>query len=123
LCASAEDISVKSKSEDRFLSGGVRRAQRKTAQLCRQAYRTLSSSIFASHSALLDVSVMSVEPAPDASRLLVTLQIGAAAEASIEEIEQAIDQVAPRLRAELAADITRKRAPELTFCLMKQEGP
>jgi hypothetical protein len=71
---------------------------------------------------LIDVSLLSVEPAPDASRLLVTLLVNRSAEESIEEIYGVIEQVTPRLRAELAADITRKRAPELTFRLIKQEG-
>jgi ribosome-binding factor A len=90
--------------------------RRKTMQLCTQAYRCLSLAIASiDDDALLDASVESVEPAPDASRLLVTVQLSSIARAAPQEVHSALDRAAGRLRADLAADITRKRAPELAF--------
>ena len=90
--------------------------RQKTMQLCTQAYRCLSLAVASiDDDALLDASVESVEPAPDASRLLVTIQISRTARATAEEVRSALDRASGRLRAELARDITRKRAPELAF--------
>ena len=59
---------------DSFLSNSNRRASHKAAQLCRQAMQALSLALADSSDDLLrELTVICVDPAPDASRLLVTL--------------------------------------------------
>ena len=60
--------------------------------------------------------VVAVSPAPNSTRLLVT--VGAAGAGRIEDVERALErlhQAAARLRTEVAAAITRRRVPELSF--------
>jgi ribosome-binding factor A len=83
-----------------------RQAQRKTRQLCRQVQRALNL-------ALDGLFVEEVSPAPDCGRLLVRVVIPAGT--AVAEAMSALRRDTPRLRAEVAAEITRKRAPELCF--------
>ena len=110
-------------THDRFTrsDAGAKRV-RKTLQLCRQIYLALSGALAAlGEEALLDVSVESVEPAPDASRLLATLTLSKHASANVREIYDALERARGVLRAEVAAAITRKRAPELAFLIRLDE--
>ena len=68
--------------------------------------------------ALLDISVERVEPAPDASRLLVMLRQASRSAHTRAEIQTALERVRGKLRADVARAITRKRAPELAFALL-----
>ncbi|HUJ57013.1 MAG TPA: hypothetical protein VLX92_00815 [Kofleriaceae bacterium] len=64
---------------------------------------------------LLDeLALVSVEPAPGASRVLVTLAPSSGAfdaEAALERLRA----ITGELRAEVAAEVTRRRVPELVF--------
>ena len=107
-----------------FRNSRQKRQDRKTQQLCRQAYRVLTGALLdlAHDSILADVVLDGVEPAPDASRLLVRVYTTAAGMSAVE-IYNRLGEATGRLRAELAAAITRKRAPELAFCVVPmQEG-
>ena len=104
------------------------RAQQKTAQLCRQVYRTLVAAIAGiDEDELLDVNVESVEPSPDATRLLVVLRASRGiTRERIAFIHHALDRHRGRLRGEVARAVTRKRAPELAFRVIiepHEEGP
>jgi ribosome-binding factor A len=98
------------------------RAEHKTRQLCRQAYRALASA-FAGEIAdplLQDLAVVNVTPAPDATRLLVELSPGSCADRSaptppLHEVLERLDRVRGLLRHAVATAIVRKRAPELVF--------
>ena len=93
-----------------------RHASHKTMQLCRQVQRALSLSLGDCHDDVLQsLYVDAVAPAPDASRLLVRLIVPKAVEVSAAEILARLERVEPKLRADVASAITRKRAPELTF--------
>ena len=86
----------------------------KTLQLCRQVQRVLTLELSGAGDDLLrDTSVIDVMPAPDASHLLVqiTLPPGVA----VVELLARLHEATPRLRAEVARAITRKRAPGLSF--------
>ena len=89
----------------------------KTMQLCRQAHRALSLALAGEcgDDVLRAVYVDAVVPAPDASRLLVRLVVPPRAGAGPEEVLRRIERVHARLRSAVAAAITRKRAPELSF--------
>lgn len=108
---------AESLNEDRRERGrtGGEKAQRKARQLCRQAQRALGLALGGEcgDELLRDLIVDSVEPMPDASRLLVRLIMPP--DGSVAEILQRIERVRGRLRSAVAQAITRKRAPELVF--------
>lgn len=93
---------------------------RKSLQLCEQVAQTLSGVLGeCDDDVLRDLLVTSVVPAPDASRLLVTLTAAPSASSlDIAEVLQRLEQQRARLRAEVAAAIHRRRVPELTYRLM-----
>lgn len=89
-----------------------RRHDRKTMQLCRQVQRALSFAIGETgDDALLDVYVEDVQPAPDASRMLVSVHTQSDPLAVI----QALDARSGQLRSAVAEAITRRKAPELAW--------
>jgi ribosome-binding factor A len=92
-----------------------RRRHHKTMQLCRQVQRALSLSLSGEcdDDVLRSVYVEAVEPAPDASRVLVRLIVPRGIAPS--QVLGRIERFRAKLRADVAAAITRKRAPELAF--------
>lgn len=100
----------------RHRSPGAARRQHKTAQLCRQVFRTLAATIPSlGEDVLLELSVENVIPCPDASRLLITLRASSSAPLCLDDAYAALARRSGQLRREVAAVITRKRAPELAF--------
>jgi ribosome-binding factor A len=92
-----------------------RQAQRKTQQFCRQVQRALNLALADSDGldGMSGLFVEGVSPAPDCGRLLVHVLVSA--DRSVADAIDALRRAAPRLRAEVAKAITRKRAPELSF--------
>ena len=94
---------------------------RKAQQLCRQAAETIDQILAGElgDAALNHLRVASVVPAPDASRLLVTL-VATAQDAPFDrsETEQKLHAVTGLLRAAVAAAITRRKAPNLSFVII-----
>jgi len=92
-------------------------AHRKTLQLCSQVAETLSLVLAGEldDDMLCELQVASVDPAPDASQLAVTLYAPGATEAQLPQIRERLARVAGRLRCEVAAAITRRRTPRLLF--------
>lgn len=89
--------------------------RRKTLQLCRQVQRALHYALGECGDDLLaGVYVMSVEPAPNASRMLVTVQPMDEGTDPID-ILQRLSFVTGQLRSDVAASIHRKKVPELLF--------
>ncbi len=68
--------------------------------------------------------VLSVEPAPGANHLMVTVGFNLADPAGTEEAaaRAALQRASGRLRTSVAAALNRKRAPELRFHLLPMEG-
>ena len=99
-------------------SGFESKHRRKLEQLCRQVCRALMYAIPGEmrDPVLQGLSVEEVLPAPDAGRLMVRLRSAGGVE-EMGEILERLAVVEPYLRAQVAAAITRKRAPELTFAL------
>jgi hypothetical protein len=97
-----------------------RQAQRKTQQLCRQVERALNLAFAGLSGGLGGLFVDRVSPAPDCGRLLVHVVIPADRPAA--DAMDALRRETPRLRSEVAAAITRKRARELSFVPTSQEG-
>ena len=99
---------------------------RKALQLCGQVMRTLDQALagLCDDDILRDLYVESVIPAPDESRLLVTVT----SHPSVGPVDpiaalMRLEQASGLLRTEVAADITRKRAPNLAFRFAINPGP
>jgi ribosome-binding factor A len=107
-------------ASDFFSNHGRARRDHKTAQLSRQVYWALSLALSDSADDLLrDLTLVAVDPAPDASRLLVRVAPSASATpAGAADILAHLADATGHLRHEVARAITRKRAPELLFVLV-----
>ena len=104
----------------RFFDHSTRkRDDRKAKQLCRQVFRTLGGALEGcADETLRELTVCSVEPAPDATRLLVTVCPPAGGgPPQGAEILRALWRARGMLRREVASAVVRKRAPELAFQL------
>jgi ribosome-binding factor A len=93
------------------------RQDHKTLQLCAQVRDAVSLALSGEcHDDLLrEVYVDGVEPAPNASRLLVRLIVPARATIDVRELYERLAIVSPYLRSIVAKEISRKRTPELSF--------
>ena len=102
-----------------FFKAGNRRKgnNRKDLQLCRQVADTLSLVLSGEcdDEVLSAVNVVAVTPAPDASQLLVVVGLAVGEIWPAEIVLEHLQAAAGRLRAAIAAAITRKRAPKLSF--------
>jgi ribosome-binding factor A len=90
----------------------------KARQLCQQVLEILDTLLAAQggDDRLLDLAVVAVEPAPDASRLLVTIAPRPSERPpDPRAILASLDRASGRLRSEVASAITRKRAPLLAY--------
>lgn len=95
-----------------------RKTDRKARQLCGQVADTLSYVLGGEcdDDVLRNLLVVAVDPAPDSSQLAVTVRqdppLGAVSPA---EVLARLTAASGKLRAAVAAAITRKRAPKLLF--------
>jgi len=91
---------------------------RKSQQLCAQVADTLQQLLGgeSGDEILQALCLVEVSPAPDASQMLVVVgpALGAAPLRE-EEVQAALHRASGWLRSEIAAAITRKRAPRLVF--------
>jgi ribosome-binding factor A len=90
---------------------------RKAQQLCAQISETMQQLLGESGDEVLQtLCLLEVSPAPDASQILVVVgpALGAAPLRD-EEVQAALGRASGWLRSEIAAAITRKRAPRLVF--------
>jgi ribosome-binding factor A len=91
------------------------RSGHKDLQVCRQVFDALTYALAELGDPMIDeLALASVTPAPDAARVLVTLvpsRDGIDPAAALERLRDAM----PELREEVAAELTRKRVPELVF--------
>jgi ribosome-binding factor A len=105
-----------SKEDDEFRSGAGNASRYKAGRICRQALEALSLALQeCGDGALSEAVVVSVEPAPDASRLSVMVEVPAGHDP--KRFWEALGRAHGRLRTEVAAALQRKRAPELVFRL------
>jgi ribosome-binding factor A len=97
------------------------RRDHKTAQLCRQVFQTLSLALSECGDDLLrDLILHDVQPAPNPSRLLARVGFSASVKDPVGPVEvlQRLGEASGFLRHQVAAAITRKRAPEIFFALV-----
>jgi ribosome-binding factor A len=93
---------------------------RKAVQLCHQVAETLEEVLADCGDAVLqDLRVLDVEPAPDASRLLVTVAVDGWPRRDVDpsRVYNHLARAAGHLRGEVAGAITRKKAPVLVYRL------
>ena len=92
-----------------------RKVLRKTQQFCRQVQRALNLALASRDSRLqgYEIFVDEVSPAPDCGHLLAHIMVSEGD--LLSEAMAWLRQNQPRLRAEVAMSIARKRAPELAF--------
>lgn len=99
---------------------------RKAAQLCRQVAVTLDEVLAECRDDVLrDLHVLEVAPFPDASRLLVTVapvDAGAPDSPGPVAVLDHLQHAGGHLRREVAAAVTRKRAPLLVYRLVDPDG-
>jgi ribosome-binding factor A len=96
-----------------------RHSPRKDLQLCAQVrealYWALGSE--AGDELLALMQVISVEPMPDASRLLVTLCVPE--EMGLDDAAMRLGRATKAIRAQVASFINRRKAPELLFRIVR----
>lgn len=94
---------------------------RKAQQLCRQVAETIDQILAGElgDAALNNLRVSGVAPAPDASRLLVSL-VAVNDDVPFDQLatEQRLAAVTGLLRSAVAAAITRRKAPNLSFVVI-----
>lgn len=96
------------------------RGDRKERQLCRQVREAIGEALSSlDDDVLMDVWVCDVTPAPDASRLAVLVR--GPRDRPPEQVKERLERVSGYLRTEVAAAITRKRTPTLTFEILPPE--
>jgi len=98
--------------------GRPRKGDRKVRQLCSQVADTLSQVLSGEcgDELLQSLQIVAVDPAPDATQLVVTVRAGLPGEVvDPGEVSARLANNMGRLRYEVAAAITRKRAPKLLF--------
>ncbi len=120
----AADLAVGDGADPRFDSdpSGQLPTNRKALQLAAQVERTLVQ-VFAgecSDEVLCDLRVEGVRPAPDSAHLMVILSPGGT-DTPLEKILEHLGRANGRLRSEVASAIHRKKAPELSFRVVRRD--
>jgi ribosome-binding factor A len=101
-----------------FRTSSFKATNRKAVQLCSEVARILGHALAweMGDDFLSRLDVASVVPAPDSTRLLVTVTPGAAsAELSREATLDRLQRAKGKLRALVAEAIHRRRVPDLAF--------
>lgn len=96
------------------------RPDRKTGQLCREVLRSLTETLGAcADPVLCELTVLAVEPAPDASRVLALIGLPARRPGDPAPdalaITRLLNERRGMFRADIAAALQRKRTPDLLF--------
>jgi ribosome-binding factor A len=110
-----------------FRKPAHRPANRKALQMCGEIARTLSLVLSweSGDDLLRSLTVEAVEPAPNSTRVLITVSVQIDSPIDRSEVLSRLQRSSGRLRTEVAAALHRKRVPELTFRMMEgtQRGP
>ncbi|MFN0253408.1 MAG: hypothetical protein ACKV2T_41445 [Kofleriaceae bacterium] len=83
--------------------------------MCRQVFDALTYALAEIDDPLIDeLSIATVTPAPSAARVEVTL-VPSRYDFDVDEALARLAEIVDDLREEVAAEITRRRVPELAF--------
>src|SRR5690242_6929202 len=105
-----------------FHSTSRKKGDRGVRRLCSQVREALTFALAGScrDETLQSLYVEDVDPAPDATRLAVTVRVPS--DVDVATAHGLLTCVLGLLRAEVAASIRRRRAPELVFRVLPQEA-
>ena len=111
--------------QDPFLEAltGGQKPDYKTMSLCKLVGRIVQTALTGevADEILQDLTVLEVQPAPNAGRLMVVLMQGRLTAATpLDDIYARLERVQGLLRSEIAQSTTRKRTPELAFMVMRR---
>ena len=100
----------------RFAGGGEHKLQ----QLCSQVEQVVGLALGgAADMRLQEVAVCGVVPAPDGTRLLVSVVPEQPSSwEQLEALQVALERAKPWLRQQVAGEIHRKRTPDLVFSVL-----
>jgi ribosome-binding factor A len=104
------------------LTGG-HKPDYKTMSLCKLVGRIVQTALTGevADETLQDLTVLAVQPAPNAGRLMVVLMQGRLTAATpLDDIYARLQRVQGLLRSEIAQSTARKRTPELAFIVMRR---
>jgi ribosome-binding factor A len=103
--------------------GARRKGGRKAHQLCGQVAQALNYAFAVSGDDVLrDLLVVAIQPAPDESRLLVSVGSALATRCDAALVLAHLQRAQGKLRAEAAAAIHRKKVPELAFRVLHEDA-
>lgn len=95
-----------------------RRSGHKDLQVCRQVFDALSLALSELNDPILEELILeSVTPAPNATRVQV-LFVPSRDGVDLDAAKARLEEIAGDLRMEVAAEVTRKKAPELAFVVV-----
>jgi len=98
------------------------RDDQKVSRLCRQVREALSLALAdVEDDAILELSVIDVVPAPDVTRLAVSIH--APEGSDIHALHEKLERVMGRLRSDVANAIHRKKTPSLVFVFVADSSP
>ena len=109
---------------DLLRQAGRKKGGRKTQQLCGQIAEALNYAFagVCNDDVLRDLGVVAVQPAPDESRLLVTVAPTLPGPCDPAQVLAHLHQAMGKLRYEMAAAIHRKKVPDVTFHVAARAG-
>lgn len=86
-------------------------------QYCKAVHRALDAGLASAcgDARFKSLAILSVEPLPEGSKLLVLVAAPTPDATVMTELEQALQKASGLLRSVVAMDIQRKRTPHLTF--------
>lgn len=120
LCARLHEDDTDPRLDHKHTQHRAFRPHRKDQQLCKQVRHALEHAIatlsIGHHDQVL--SVVSVEPDPGTSRMVITLAPQGSSPRARDAAMRALPALAPTLRAELARTLSRKRLPPLHCVLL-----
>jgi len=112
-------------ARDLFRNRSRKKSHHKAHQLCRQVMETINYILAGDlgDARLHQIMVDSVTPAPDASRLLVSVRVMALKpDGDLNDVQAALQGASGLIRCEVASVVQRKKAPELVFQVIPEEG-
>lgn len=122
MLSSCADLGAGDGDDPRFdrREGSGKVPNRKALQLCAQVAQALMG-VFAEcgDDVLRDLLIESVAPAPNASRLLVTVLPAVPLDSAV--VREHLEHARGKLRSEAVAAIHRRRAPDLLFRVLEPE--
>lgn len=122
LCAQLYPDDGVNPREDKRREVQRKKNDRKLRQLCKQVANALQLSLaeLATSSTLTSADIREVQPAPNAGRLRVIVVVDNPTQ--LQPAQTLLERLTGRLRADVAAAISRRKTPELIFEVITEKG-